>query len=133
MYLFDTDTLSNLLAKRPPARLLKHLHETPAAAQFTSSITVGEINYGLYKSDRPDYYRERLERLVWLHVQIVPFNRLAAETYGELRAELERKGERLSGPDLMIAAIALSLSLVMAMGNVEHFGRIGKLKVESWL
>ena len=75
MYLFDTDTLSNLLAKRPSARLLHRLGEVPAAAQFTSSITVGEICYGLHKSSRPDYYRERLERLVWPHVQIVPFYR----------------------------------------------------------
>lgn len=133
MYLFDTDTLSNLLTKRPSARLLKQLHETPAAAQFTSSITVGEIHYGLYKSNRPDYYRERLEQLVWPHVQIVPFDRVAAEAYGELRAELERKGERLSDPDLMIAAIGLSRSFVVVTGNVKHFGRIEKLKVENWL
>jgi len=133
MYLFDTDTLSNLLAKHPSARLLERLREIPAAMQFTSSITVGEIYYGLYKSNQPDYYRERLERLVWPHVQIVPFDRMAADIYGELRAELERKGERLSDPDLMIAAIATSRSFVVVTGNVKHFGRIGKLKVENWL
>jgi len=133
MYLFDTDTLSNLLAKHPSARLLERLREIPAAMQFTSSITVGEIYYGLYKSNRPDYYRERLEQLVWPHVQIVPFDREAAEVYGELRAELERKGERLSDPDLMIAAIGLSRSLVVVTGNIKHFGRIEKLNVENWL
>ena len=133
MYLFDTDTLSNLLTKRPSERLLHRLGEVPAAAQFTSSITVGEICYGFHKSSRPDYYRERLERLVWPHVQIVPFDREAAEAYGELRADLERKGERLSDPDLMIAAIGLSRSLVVVTGNIKHFGRIEKLKVENWL
>ena len=35
MYLFDTDTLSNLLAKHPSARLLERLREIPAAMQFT--------------------------------------------------------------------------------------------------
>ena len=133
MYLFDTDTLSNLLAKHSSAQLLERLHETPAAMQFTSSITVGEIYYGLHKSNRPDYYRERLERFVWPHVQIVPFDRMAAEIYGELRAKLERKGERLSNPDLMIAAISLSRNLVVVTGNVKHFGRIENLKVENWL
>ncbi len=133
MYLFDTDTLSNLLTKRPSARMLERLREIPAYAQFTSSITVGEIYYGLHKSDRPDYYRERLERLVWCYVHIVPFDRMVAETYGELRAELERKGECLSDPDLMIAAIALSRSFVVVTGNTRHFSRIRKLKVENWL
>jgi tRNA(fMet)-specific endonuclease VapC len=66
-------------------------------------------------------------------VQIVPFDRNAAEAYGELRAKLERKGERLSDPDLMIAAIGLSRSLVVVTGNIKHFGRIEKLKVENWL
>jgi len=48
-------------------------------------------------------------------------------------AELERKGERLSDPDLMIAAIGLSRSLVVVTGNIKHFGRIEKLNVENWL
>lgn len=133
MYLFDTDTLSNLLTKRPSARLLRRLGEVPAVAQFTSSITVGEIYYGIHKSVRPDYYRERLERLVWPRVQIVPFDRVAAETYGELRAELERRGERLSDPDLMIASIALARDLIVVTGNTKHFGRVEKLKAENWL
>ena len=133
MYLFDTDTLSNLLAKRPAARLLKRLAEVPAAAQFTSSITVGEIYYGLCKSSRPDDYRERLDRLVWPHVQIVPFDRHAAERYGQLRAELEREGKPLPDPDLMIAAIALTRKLTLVTGNIKHFARVKKLKVENWL
>jgi tRNA(fMet)-specific endonuclease VapC len=133
MYLFDTDTLSNLLANRPSTRLLQRLAEVPAAAQFTSSITVGEIYYGLCKSSRPDDYRERLDRLVWPHVQIVPFDRHAAERYGQLRAELEREGKPLPDPDLMIAAIGLVRHLTLVTGNIKHFARVTELKVENWL
>ena len=133
MYLFDTDTLSNLLAKRPSARLLQRLTKVLAAAQFTSSLTVGEIYYGLCKSSRPDDYRERLDRLVWPHVQIVSFDRRAAEIYGQLRAELERAGKPLPDPDLMIAAIALTRHLTLVTGNIKHFARVKGLKVENWL
>jgi predicted nucleic acid-binding protein len=133
MYLFDTDTVSNLLAKRPSPRLLEKLAEVPAKQQFTSAITVGELFYGVYKSPRADYYREKLERLVWPRVRIVPFDRRAAFEYGRLRAELERKGQPLAEPDLMIAAIGLARNLVLVTGNVKHFERVEGLTIEDWL
>ena len=133
MYLFDTDTLSNLLSRQPSVQLLQRLAEVPVAEQFTSSVTVGEILYGIYKSGRGDHYREKLERLVWPRVQIVPFDRKAAEVYGRLRAELERVGQSLSDPDLMIAAITLARNLTLVTGNVKHFARVEGLRVESWL
>jgi len=109
------------------------LAEVPPAQQYTSSITVGEIIYGVYKSTRVDYYWEKLERLVWPRVQIVPFDRKAAEVYGRLRAELEREGQSLPDPDLMIAAIVLVRNLVLVTGNVKHFARVKGLRVENWL
>jgi len=133
MYLFDTDTLSNLLAKRPSPRLLEKLAEVPAKQQFTSAITVGELLYGVYKSPRADYYREKLERLVWPKVRIMPFDRRAAFEYGRLRAELERQGRPLAEPDLMIAAIGLARNLVLVTGNVKHFERVEGLTIEDWL
>jgi len=133
MYLFDTDTVSNLLAKRPSPRLLEKLAEVPAKQQFTSAITVGELLYGVYKSPRADYYRAELERLVWPRVRIVPFDRKAAFEYGRLRAELERQGQPLAEPDLMIAAIGLARNLVLVTGNVKHFERVEGLKIEDWL
>ncbi|MFQ5811726.1 MAG: type II toxin-antitoxin system VapC family toxin [Anaerolineae bacterium] len=133
MYLFDTDILSNLLAKRPSPRLLQRLANVPADQQFTSTITVGELLYGVYKSPRAEYYREKLEQLVWPRVQIVPFDRRAAEAYGRLRAELERAGQPLPDADLMIAAIGLVRNLVVVTGNVKHFARVEGLKVENWL
>ena len=133
MYLFDTDVLSNLLSRRPSERLLDRLGRVPAAEQFTSAITVGEIYYGIYKSHRADDYRRTLERIVWPRVRIVPFDRPAAEAYGRLRAELERTGRPLPDADLMIAAIGLARQLVVVTGNVKHFARVQGLQVENWL
>jgi hypothetical protein len=49
MYLFDTDVLSALAKKRRPGGLMVRLAATPRAAQFTTSINVAEISYGLFK------------------------------------------------------------------------------------
>ncbi len=133
MYLFDTDTLSNLLSDRPSPRLLRRLAQVPEDQQFTSAVTVGELYYGIYKSARAGFYKEKLERVVWPRVRIVTFDRRAAEAYGRLRAELERLGQPLPDADLMIAAIGLTRSLVLVTGNVRHFARVKGLVVENWL
>ncbi len=52
MYLFDTDTLSNIVKRKPSERLLEKLEETPKAFQYTSAINVGEIYYGANRSSR---------------------------------------------------------------------------------
>lgn len=63
----------------------------------------------------------------------MPFDRRVAFEYGRLRAELERKGQPLAEPDLMIAAIGLARNLVLVTGNVKHFERVEGLKLEDWL
>jgi predicted nucleic acid-binding protein len=133
MYLLDTDTLSNLLSKRPSTKLLRRLSRVPQSQQFTSTITVGELYYGVYKSPRAQEFKEKLERMVWPRVRVVGFDRKAAEVYGRVRAELERAGRPLADADLMIAAIGLTHNLVVVTGNVKHFKRVKGLKVENWL
>lgn len=133
MYLLDTDILSSLLSRRPSARLLRRLAEVPAGQQFTSSVTVGELYYGIHRHPRAEHFRRRLEQEVWPRVKILPFDRMAAEAYGRLRAGLERSGRPLPDADLMIAAIGLARGVVVVTGNVRHFARVEGLKVENWL
>lgn len=133
MYLFDTDTLSQVVRRAPPAGLLSRLAGIPVDQQFTSAITVGEMVYGAYRSQRREYLLRQLEERLWPNIRILPFNRRAAETYGRLRAELEQAGTPLSEPDLRIAAIALTHDLTVVTGNVRHFSRVPGLRVESWL
>lgn len=133
MYLFDTDTISHLLIKNPPSGLLKKLAAVPPDQQFTSAITVGELIYGAYRSTRPDSFLEKLDRLVWPNITILPFDEASARTYGQVRARLERAGTPVSEPDLRIASIALIRQLTLVTGNTRHFSRIPGLSIENWL
>ena len=133
MFLFDTDTLSQVLKRVPSSTLLARLATVPPEQQFTSAITVGEMVYGAYRSPSPEPLLRQLEERVWPNVRVLPFDRPAAETYGRLRAELERAGTPLSEPDLRIASIALTHDLIVVTGNVRHFGRVSGLRVENWL
>ena len=112
---------------------IARLAATPVEHQFTSAITVGEMVYGAYRSARKNELLSQLEVRVWPNVTILPFDRVAAETYGRIRAELEKAGIPIGEPDTRIAAIALSHNLTVVTGNVRHFDRVPGLAVENWL
>lgn len=133
MYLFDTDTLSEILRRVPSSRLLARLASVPPEQQFTTAITVGEMVYGAYKSAKREHLLQQLRERVWPHVRILAFDRSAAETYGPLRAQLEGAGTPLDEPDMRIAAIALTHDLTVVTGNTRHFRRVEGLRVEDWM
>ena len=133
MYLFDTDSISQIIKSRPYLFFIKRLASVLPEEQFTTTITVGELVYGAYKSSRPSYFLEKLDRLVWPNINILPFDEDAARIYGKVRAEMEKKGLTLSEPDMRISAIALQHNLTVVTGNTRHFSKVTGLKVENWL
>ncbi|HAG49939.1 MAG TPA: PIN domain nuclease [Deltaproteobacteria bacterium] len=133
MYLFDTDTISHIIKRNPSLPFIKKLASISPEEQFTTTITVGELIYGAYKSNRPAYFLEKLETVVWPNIQILSFDEGSAKVYGKMRAELEKKGISLSEPDMRIAAIALHNNLMIITGNVRHFSKVLLLRVENWL
>ena len=132
MYLYDTDTLSNVMKPEPSSRLLARMAGLPSERQFTTTITVGEMVYGAHRSSGVDRYMRKIETLL-RQTTILPFDRLSAEIYGRIRAELDSAGTPLAEPDLRIAAIAMSREFTVVTGNVRHFERVPGLKVDNWL
>lgn len=133
MYLFDTDVLSHLFKKKPPAGLIARLAGIPPREQYISTITIAEIVYGACKSERPDFHLANLQRILLSAVNVLTFDSKAAYICGRLRARLEGAGTPLALADLEIAAIAIANDLTLVSGNLRHFARIPELKVENWL
>ncbi len=133
MYLFDTDTITNIFKKKPSPTLLENLQSIDPSDQYISTITISEIVYGAYKSPRPDYHIDNLQNVLLPAVTIVGFDSRAAYVCGRLRAQLEQKGKFISFADLQIAAIAMANELVLVTGNIKHFMHIHGLAVENWL
>lgn len=133
MYLFDTDTLSNIVKQRPSARLIQRLAHLALAVQFTSAITVGEIYFGACRSSKKDQILKGFEESVFPNVNVLPFDEESGRVFGFLKAEMEKAGVGCTEPDLRIAAIALQHRLTLITGNVRHFQSIPGLKVENWM
>ncbi len=64
---------------------------------------------------------------------VLPFDEDAAGHYGEIRADLERRGSIIGPYDLMIAAHARSRGLIVVTGNLGEFRRVDGLRSEDWL
>jgi tRNA(fMet)-specific endonuclease VapC len=131
-YCFDTDVISATIKPAPPLHLIRRLATVPAADQYTTSITVAELVYGAQRVGR-EALTARVEAVVRGAQAVLPFDTAAARRFGELKAELERRGEPLAEPDLRIAAIAVSRGLTLVTRNVRHFRRVPGLVVENWV
>jgi tRNA(fMet)-specific endonuclease VapC len=62
----------------------------------------------------------------------LPFDDLAATTFGVIRSQLEIKGTPIGAYDLQIAAIALANNLTLVTHNTQEFQRVEGLQVEDW-
>lgn len=127
-YMLDTNTVSFLLREHPS--VIKRVTEVPMAELCISSVTEGEMMFGLAK--RPE--AKRLHRAVMeflLRVEVLPWDSAAAATYGTTRADLERSGKVMAPLDLMIGSHASSLKLVLVT-NDGSFEQMDGLELEDW-
>jgi tRNA(fMet)-specific endonuclease VapC len=63
---------------------------------------------------------------------ILPLPKSAGQTYGEIRAKLESRGEMIGNNDLWIAAHALASGLTLVTNDEKEFRRVRGLKVQNW-
>src|SRR3970282_2224131 len=109
MYRRDTDILSNLVRRAPSTALVTKLASVPPEQQFTSSITLGELVYGAHRlQERTAALLERLDETLLPNLPVLPFDASAARRYGEVRAELERRGTPIGVAHLRARPIALA-------------------------
>lgn len=55
-----------------------------------------------------------------------------SESFGHIKAVLEKKGQRIEDFDAAIAAHALAIDAVLVTANLDHMTRIPGLTVEDW-
>ena len=133
MFIFDTDIYTNVMRKIPSEKLLNRLKKVPRRDQFTTTITIAEVYYGLIKASNKTKLLKLFESALLPRATILPFAFSAAKKYGEIRSFLVKQGTPLAHADLQIASIALSMNMILITGNLKHFQRVPQLTVENWL
>ncbi len=133
MFIFDTDIYTNVMRKVPSETLLNRLKKVPRRDQFTTTITIAEVYYGVMKASNRPRLLKLFEDVLLPRATILPFDFSAAKKYGEIRNFLEKQGTPLAHADLQIVSIALSMNMTLITGNLKHFQRVPQLTVENWL
>lgn len=129
-WLLDTNVCIRIINGRSTVarqRLLSH----PAGEIIVCSIVRAELFYGASKSQTPDATRRKQELFLKPFTSL-PFDDVAATTYGKVRADLELAGTPIGPLDLQIAAIALAHQLTLVTHNMREFSRIPQLQLEDW-
>ena len=129
-YLLDTNVVSDLV-RNPQGRVTQHIREVGEAQVCTNVIVAAELRYGAAKKGSPRLTAQ-LEAVLGT-LEVLPFETPADETYGLIRARLERAGQAIGGNDLLIAAQTVALGYTLVTGNEREFTRIDNLSCENWL
>jgi tRNA(fMet)-specific endonuclease VapC len=95
------------------------------------SVVAAELAYGVVKSGS-SRNRQALEMFL-APLIILPFDEAVIWAYGELRAELERRGTPIGSLDTMIAAHAISQQAPLVTNNTREFARVPGLRLENWV
>jgi tRNA(fMet)-specific endonuclease VapC len=129
-YLLDTN-ICIYISKYPTGPAAAKLAALPAGHARMSVISYLELVYGASKSTRRQQTLATIEQIREA-IPAMPLDLDVAYHFGRIRADLERQGTPIGSYDLMIAAHALSLDLILVTNNTREFARIGGLRLENW-
>ena len=130
-FMLDTNTCIYII-KRKPSKVIERFKRTEISQIGISSITLSELLYGVSKSTKPEQNHVALAQFV-APLEILPYGDEAAQHYGAIRAQLEKKGTPIGSLDMLIAAHALSIACTLVTNNKKEFIRIPNLKIENWV
>jgi tRNA(fMet)-specific endonuclease VapC len=130
MFLIDTNICIYLIngTNEKLRRRIESFHPYEIAV---SAISVAELEYGVSKSRHIEQNRTTLHKFLSAF-EILPFNDRDAESFGLIRAHLEKMGIPIGAYDMQIAAQGIARGIAVVTNNVREFERVPTLRVENW-
>jgi len=128
-YMLDTNILIYAIKNRP--KRIREAFKQHSDYLSMSSVTLGELIYGAERSARVTRNLQDIDGLA-ARMDVIPFDYRAATHFGQIRAELSKKGKPIGPYDSMIAGHARALGLILVTNNMREFKRVPGLRVENW-
>jgi len=129
-YMLDTNIISELI-HNPRGTVTDRIVREGETSVCTSIVVVAELWFGVKKKGSARLARQA--EAVISAIEILPLDEPADREYAKLRCYLEKAGKPIGPNDMLIAAHALSLKLVLVTANLREFSRIPGLQTENWL
>ncbi|WP_281971747.1 MULTISPECIES: tRNA(fMet)-specific endonuclease VapC [unclassified Polynucleobacter] len=129
-YMLDTNIVIYVL-KRRPIQVLDIFNQNTNRMAI-SSITLSELIYGAEKSQNISKNLDAIEDFI-SHIEVLSYDQKTSQTYGQIKAKLEKNGEIIGENDIHIAAHAISQGLILVTNNLYEFRRVPHLSLENWV
>jgi tRNA(fMet)-specific endonuclease VapC len=130
IYLLDTNVLSELI-RQPSGAVQRRIALCGEETICTSIVVACELRFGAQKRGSP-LLCSKVDQVL-ANIEVLPLDTGVDRDYAILRFILEKSGTPIGPNDLLIAAHARSLGLVLVTANVREFERVPDLLVENWL
>jgi tRNA(fMet)-specific endonuclease VapC len=131
MFILDTNTVSKSL-KGGSTNLQRRFRQAPPNSLFVSSIVAAELHYGIVKKGLEVSKIGRLVDMFLAKVEILPWTRLTAKFFAQLRTDSEAKGITVDMVDLMIATHAKEDGLTLVTNDAALLKLKPWIKVVDW-
>lgn len=128
-YMLDTNMC--VYAQKRNPYVLQKIKENWENGIAISSITLAELEYGVKYSANPEKNAVALMKFLSV-IEILPFDSNAAIEYGDIFADLRKKGTPIGNMDMLISAHARSENLIIVTHNTREFKRVESLQLEDW-
>jgi len=137
MIVVDTNVLSEVMRPIPSGKVARWMAERPASSLFTTTITLGEVLYGLElvpSGKRRVALQQAIEKMFEEEFsgRILTFDRDAARAFADISARRRRIGRPIGEMDGQIAGIARSRGAAIATRNVLDFQDCGVQLIDPW-
>ena len=130
MKLLDTNICSAII--KHDANALKYFSNSQRSEIYIPTIVRAELHYGAFNGAKIERSLKDINALL-APLQDAPFSLDAARVYGQLRAELRKKGKPIGPNDLIIAATAIAHGFALVTNNTREFSQVEGLRLEDWL
>ena len=128
-YLIDTDII--IYSLKNDEHVKQKFRENLNIPKSISVITYGELVYGAKKSRHIEKNLAVTYRIAELF-PVIDIDRSIMDVFGDIKSNLERKGNIIEDMDILIAATSLSHNLILVTNNVKHIEKIKDLRIENW-
>ncbi len=133
-YLLDTNVISEAIKSEPNPLVMKQLQKQQDEIA-TAALVWHELQYGCRRlpiSRKRSLIESYLTEVVWTGLEILPYDKEAADWHAEQRARLMAKGQSPPFVDGQIAAIAIVNHLILVTRNTSDFECFSELVVQNW-
>lgn len=128
-YLLDTSICVFLL--RQKYGIAEKLAQISPSQCYVSEVTIAELKYGAYKSNRIKENLDLVEDLI-SELNVVTFAE-SIDFFAQEKNRLRLLGTLIEDFDLLIASAALSNDLILVTDNIKHFVKVKGLTIENWV